>query len=82
MPSTQLNPMQQAAAVFDNERGTGGQSELARQLDVRQQSVQRWCTTGRPPADRCIQIESLTGISRYRLRPDVFGARGPRKPKA
>lgn len=54
----------------------GSQAALARRLGIRPQAVQQWTTTGRVPADRCLAVEQATGgkISRYDLRPDVFGA--------
>ncbi|MDE2441084.1 MAG: helix-turn-helix domain-containing protein [Betaproteobacteria bacterium] len=53
----------------------GGMPALAKGCGVSVQAVHKWIKLGRPPAERCIEIELLTGgrISRYRLRPDVFG---------
>lgn len=48
----------------------GGVDALARKLKIKQPSVSAWY---RVPAGRCIAVEGITGISRYRLRPDVFG---------
>lgn len=56
----------------------GSQSALARTLGVTPQAVQQWVDANRIPAHRCLAIENATGISRYDLRPDVFGA----QPKA
>ena len=50
----------------------GGQSELARRLKIRQQSVQEWVTRGRVPAERVLEIERVTGISRHQIRPDIY----------
>lgn len=53
----------------------GGISELARRLGISQPSVSNW---ERVPAERVLNVEALTGIPRFRLRPDLFGdlARG------
>jgi TorA maturation chaperone TorD len=50
----------------------GGVSELARRLDIAQPSVSNWT---RVPSERVISIESLTGINRVVLRPDLYGGR-------
>lgn len=53
----------------------GGQSALARALGLRSQgSVSRWIVTGHVPAERVLQIERLTGVSRTSLRPDLYPA--------
>ena len=53
----------------------GGQSALARKLGVKPQAVQQWVSRGHVPANRVLAIESATEhqVSRYELRPDVFG---------
>ena len=50
----------------------GGTSAMARACGVRPQAVSKWLK-GKAPSNRCVLIESLTGVSRYELRPDVFG---------
>lgn len=50
----------------------GGQSALARALHIKPQAVQRWCATGRIPAERVLAVEALTGVSRNELRPDIY----------
>lgn len=50
----------------------GGQSALARLLGCTPQAVQRMCATGRVPAERVLAIEEVTGVSRHRLRPDLY----------
>lgn len=47
----------------------GGMSELARSLECTRQALYQW---RRIPADRVIQIERLTNISRQELRPDLY----------
>lgn len=52
----------------------GGQAALARKLGVSPQAVNQWVAGSRPvPPKHALKIESLTGISRHELRPDVFG---------
>lgn len=54
----------------------GQQSELARRISVSPQMVHQWITGARPvPAHRCLAIEKATNgtVTRYQLRPDVFG---------
>jgi TorA maturation chaperone TorD len=48
----------------------GGVSELARRLGIAQPSVSNWT---RVPSDRVISVESLTGVNRVMLRPDLYG---------
>jgi DNA-binding transcriptional regulator YdaS (Cro superfamily) len=50
----------------------GGPIAFARALGINRQAVWAW---KRVPADRIIQIETLTGVSREELRPDLFTLR-------
>lgn len=47
----------------------GGLSELARRIGIAQPSVSNW---SRIPAERVLQVEAVTGISRRQLRPDLY----------
>lgn len=51
----------------------GGQRALAKEVGVTYQAVQKW-RAGRVPAERCVEIERVTGgkVTRYDLRPDLF----------
>jgi len=55
----------------------GGQEKLAQDLGLKTQGqISSWVTGRRPlPSKHCIKIEQLTNsqITRYELRPDVFG---------
>jgi molybdopterin-guanine dinucleotide biosynthesis protein B len=51
-------------------RAAGGVSELARMIGISQPSVSNWI---RVPADRVAVVESVTGIDRAVLRPDLYG---------
>lgn len=55
-----------AAATF------GGLAELARKLGVTPQAVDGWRSRGRVPAERVLDIERLTGVTRHALRPDLY----------
>ena len=50
-------------------RAVGSVSELARQLGISQPSVSNWT---RVPAERVTSVESLTGVNRMVLRPDLY----------
>jgi DNA-binding transcriptional regulator YdaS (Cro superfamily) len=48
--------------------------EAARAATVTDATWSRWETGSRKvPAERVLQIERMTGVSRHDLRPDVFG---------
>lgn len=53
----------------------GSQEALASNLKIRSPSISEWRKRGRVPAERCLEIERLTEnrVTRYDLRPDVFG---------
>ena len=68
--SNKVSP-QQAAVIHAVDKG-GGQSALARKLGVRPQAVQKWCALGRVPVLRVLAVEALTGVSRKKLRPDIY----------
>lgn len=53
----------------------GGQAALAKLLGVRQSHVSNWKNrNARVPAERVLQIERVTGVSRHELRPDLYPA--------
>lgn len=53
----------------------GSQSIFASRLGIRCASISGWRKRRRIPVDRCLAIESMTAgaVTRYDLRPDVFG---------
>lgn len=64
-------PIEQAVRI------AGSQTALASALrfkhpTVRQQHVWKWLRAGRAPAEYVIAIEQTTGVSRYKLRPDIY----------
>ncbi|WP_256589771.1 YdaS family helix-turn-helix protein [Pseudomonas sp. BRM28] len=50
----------------------GSQTNLAKKLGCTPQNVQRMCATGHVPAKHVLRIEAASGVSRYRLRPDLY----------
>lgn len=50
----------------------GAAAEIARALTINHAAVRQWKDRG-VPAERVLEVERLTGISRHVLRPDVFG---------
>lgn len=48
----------------------GGASALARLLKITPQAVLQW---PRVPAERVLEVEAHTGVSRHDLRADIFG---------
>jgi DNA-binding transcriptional regulator YdaS (Cro superfamily) len=53
----------------------GGVSKLASLIGVRQNVISNWRTRGQVPAEHCLSIEQAVHgqVTRYELRPDVFG---------
>lgn len=53
----------------------GGQSQLADALNIKQGHIGMWVHRDKkaPPAEYVLKIEEITGVSRHKLRPDVFG---------
>lgn len=54
-------------------KAAGSAYRLAQALEISHVAVGKWVKRGYPPAERCLAIEAATGISRYALRPDVYG---------
>jgi DNA-binding transcriptional regulator YdaS (Cro superfamily) len=48
-------------------------ADLARHLSVNKATVSRW-GKNRIPAERVLDVERVTGISRSELRPDIYPA--------
>jgi TorA maturation chaperone TorD len=57
-------------------RAAGGVSELARQIGISQPSVSNWT---RVPAERVVIVETVTGVDRAILRPDLYGGEAARE---
>jgi TorA maturation chaperone TorD len=52
-------------------QAVGGVTELARRIGIAQPSVSNW---DQIPADRVIAVEAATGVTRMRLRPDLYSS--------
>jgi DNA-binding transcriptional regulator YdaS (Cro superfamily) len=51
----------------------GGQSALARKLSLGSQgTVSSWLMRGKLPAERVLEVEAVSGVSRHELRPDLY----------
>lgn len=59
-------------AIHRAVKAADSQSALARALNVTPQAVQKWCASGRVPAERVLEIEKFSGVSRHELRPDLY----------
>lgn len=53
-------------------RAAGGVGALARKIGISQPSISNW---SRVPAERVLSVESLTGVDRAVLRPDLYARR-------
>lgn len=52
--------------------GGGGLRPFAKAIGVSYQAVQKWRRSG-IPAERVIKVEEVSGVSRFDLRPDLYG---------
>ena len=52
-----------------NDGAGGGTAALARGLGVRSQAISQWREV---PANRVLRVEQLSGVARWRLRPDLY----------
>lgn len=65
LEATQTSALDRARAKI------GGASALARAIGrITPQAISQW---GRVPAERVLDVERVTGVSRHELRPDIFG---------
>jgi len=61
-------------ALSDALKRIGGPVALARKLGIVPSAVTQWT---RVPPRHVLAIEGITGITRYKLRPDIFGPAPP-----
>ena len=63
-----MNAIEKAVSII------GSQSAVARLFGIKPQAVQLWCSSGRVPAERVIEIEKATNgeVTRQELRPDLY----------
>jgi len=65
----------ETSAISKAVEAVGGQSALARKIGVPPALVWQWVNGRRPVAPHhAIPIEQASGVTRYELLPDVFGA--------
>ncbi|WP_082701254.1 YdaS family helix-turn-helix protein [Novosphingobium sp. FSW06-99] len=65
-------------ALEDAIKITGTQSEFARRRGVAQPTVHDWLKRmKRIPAEHVLATEADTGVSRHRLRPDIYPIENP-----
>lgn len=67
------------SALAEAVRITGSQSAFGRLFEkngrpIRQSTVRAWLLNDSLPAEYVLAAEAATGVSRYRLRHDVFGS--------
>jgi len=63
--------LQAMLTVVEKLKNAGwGPVRLSDALGIKPQAISQWKQV---PADRVLQVEALTGLSRHELRPDVFG---------
>lgn len=57
----------------------GSQASLAERLgeNYSQQQISHWLKVGRIPAEHVLRIEEVSGVTRHRLCPHVFGRSTP-----
>jgi DNA-binding transcriptional regulator YdaS (Cro superfamily) len=55
----------------------GGARAIARVLRITHQAVIQWPHV---PAKHVLEVERLSGVSRYDLRPDIYGEPPPKRP--
>lgn len=52
----------------------GGRGRVAQMFEVSEEAVRQWTLVGRRvPAEYVLQLEAASGVSRYDIRPDVYG---------
>ncbi len=62
-----------SAALLEAIEIAGGPAALGAGLGIRSQAISQWTQA---PVTRVLDIERLTGVSRFDLRPDIY-PRGP-----
>ncbi|MDF2603590.1 transcriptional regulator [Sphingomonas sp.] len=68
------DPLSPAATLREAIKQIGSQTATGRLLGVSQAAVWAWLNEGKVlPAEHVLRVEEATGISRHRLRPDVYG---------
>lgn len=63
-----MKPIDKAVSIL------GSQTAIARLFGIKPQAVQLWCSSGKVPAERVLDIEKATQgqVTRHDLRPDIY----------
>jgi DNA-binding transcriptional regulator YdaS (Cro superfamily) len=59
-------------ALLEAIKIAGSQKDFAADLGIRPPSVTGWILRKKTPANRVLEVEARTGISKHRLRPDIY----------
>jgi DNA-binding transcriptional regulator YdaS (Cro superfamily) len=59
-----MSPLQEAIKI------AGNRTLLGKMVGVSRQAIEQWKVV---PPERVLSVERATGVSRYRLRPDIYG---------
>lgn len=64
-------PQLKAQALKEAKQAAGGNTGLSRALggEITPQAIAQWKQV---PAERALRVEGATGVSRHRLRPDLY----------
>lgn len=65
------NATDSALAEYLNGDSAMRQADLAVKLGIQPPALSKW-KRNRVPAERVLDVERLTGIPRWRLRPDIY----------
>ena len=57
------------AILTDIRNAVGNGSSLARELGLTRQAIYQWW---RVPAEYVLRVESISGVPRHRIRPDLY----------
>lgn len=72
---TRNEALREVRACFETEQA------MADAFDVSQPTIWRWLNQSKQlPAERVLLAESLTGVSRHHLRPDIYPVEMPEAP--
>ncbi len=74
-----IPPRPEVVAFAEAKKAAGGAKALAIGLGIIPSSVGGW---KRVPAERVLQVEKLTKVPRWRLRPDIYPAPKSKKTAA
>lgn len=67
--------MAKQISIADVLEKLGGRGSAAAALGITNQAIQKWVNNKRVPIERVVEVETLTGIPREKLRPDIFAKR-------